>query len=405
MLHRRFTQLLLARSGADEPMVVSLRGRIRRDTDTSCPSFHGGERHELSMSLPWVYLRRYVLAMTLSIVALVFTLFAEPATSAQAQIAFEDFNSFAGAGFSPTPSAGQLDSDDWIVTGLSDGSMTFGDTRTSGDFARGTHAGGTNTGGIWAFEVSTGNRILGVQPGGDDFTPGSFEFRYLNTLSNTVTSMDVAYTVYQRNDQGRASTLGLHYSDGCITYTAVPSLTVTTEMTAVLPAPWVSSTITTTVSGLNIPASTGVFCVRWTGDDAGGSGGRDELGIDDVTVKPTEPTLIQLASFHAEVVDEAVRLVWRTAVEVDNAGFNLYRAAGQGSHYAQVNPALIAAQADPGQGASYAYTDQPGPGVFYYLLEDVDTAGKATRHGPVTAEIRTAGGQGAGKLFLPVISQ
>lgn len=59
---------------------------------------------------------------------------------------------FAGAGFSPTPAAGQLNSNAFITGGWSDapGSIGFGATSpTTGDFARGINAGATGTGGIW----------------------------------------------------------------------------------------------------------------------------------------------------------------------------------------------------------------------------------------------------------------
>ena len=48
-----------------------------------------------------------------------------------------DFTGFDGSGFAPAPAAGQLDSDDWRVTGFSAGSGTFGGTHTTNDFARG----------------------------------------------------------------------------------------------------------------------------------------------------------------------------------------------------------------------------------------------------------------------------
>lgn len=56
-----------------------------------------------------------------------------------------DFAGFTGTGFSPTPAAGQLDSDDIIVTGLSAGDLMFGDVGTTGDYARGPSRGGVST--------------------------------------------------------------------------------------------------------------------------------------------------------------------------------------------------------------------------------------------------------------------
>ena len=83
-----------------------------------------------------------------------------------------DFTGFNGSGFSPTPLAGQLDSGIWAIDGLSDGSLTFGGTATSGDFARGTDPDAVGTGGIYAFNTGNGDTALGIQPGGTDWSPG-----------------------------------------------------------------------------------------------------------------------------------------------------------------------------------------------------------------------------------------
>jgi hypothetical protein len=100
-----------------------------------------------------------------------------------------------------------------------------------------------------------------------------------------------------------------------------------------------------------------------------------------------EPTAVTLASFTAEADAESVNLAWETATEVDNAGFNLYRATSPGGPYTKVNDALIAAQGDPVSGASYSFADTPGYGVFYYKLEDVDYYGVSTLHGPLKVAV------------------
>jgi len=100
-----------------------------------------------------------------------------------------------------------------------------------------------------------------------------------------------------------------------------------------------------------------------------------------------EPTAIDLVSFTAEAGDGGVTLTWETATELDNAGFNLYRALLQDGPYTQVNDALIPAQGDPVAGASYSFLDTPDHGTFYYKLEDVDYYGVSTLHGPVKATV------------------
>jgi len=83
-----------------------------------------------------------------------------------------------------------------------------------------------------------------------------------------------------------------------------------------------------------------------------------------------------------------VTLAWETGTEVDNAGFNLYRAAAPAGPYTQVNGALIVAQGDPAAGASYTFLDKGlSHATYYYKLEDVDYHGVTTLHGPVSATV------------------
>ena len=103
---------------------------------------------------------------------------------------------------------------------------------------------------------------------------------------------------------------------------------------------------------------------------------------------PCQPTAITLASFTATAGAGSVTLDWETGTEIDNAGFNLYRAAASDGPYTKVNTALIAAEGDPVSGTSYTYLDQRLlPGTYYYKLEDVDLNGVVTTHGPISATI------------------
>jgi hypothetical protein len=98
-------------------------------------------------------------------------------------------------------------------------------------------------------------------------------------------------------------------------------------------------------------------------------------------------TAITLLSFTAQAGTDHVTLAWQTGSEVDNAGFNLWRAMAEDGPYTKLNKALIPAEGDPESGASYTYTDADVvKGVtYYYKLEDVDVHGVSTFHGPVSA--------------------
>jgi uncharacterized repeat protein (TIGR01451 family) len=212
----------------------------------------------------------------------VFLFIANPVRANSPLPVSEDFSAFTGTGFAPEPAAGQLDSDFWRVTGMSDGAGSFGGAHTTGDFARGSSAGTVSTGGIYAFDVGGGNIALGVQPGGSDFTPGEITLRVLNNSGSTVTDLDVAYTIWYNNDQGNASSFNFAYSADDASYTAVSALDFAT-LEAGDALGWQSITRTTTISGLSL-ADGASFYLQWQGDDAGAGGSRDELALDDVEV-------------------------------------------------------------------------------------------------------------------------
>ena len=104
---------------------------------------------------------------------------------------------------------------------------------------------------------------------------------------------------------------------------------------------------------------------------------------------PTEPpTAIELTEFKARVANGGtVILKWRTATEVDNAGFNIYRAEQRNGSYAQINNTLIPAKGNATSDARYRYEDTPDAGTYYYKLEDVDYNGVSTMHGPVRVRL------------------
>jgi hypothetical protein len=103
------------------------------------------------------------------------------------------------------------------------------------------------------------------------------------------------------------------------------------------------------------------------------------------------PTLIELAGFEARGAWGRVILSWSTASEKDNAGFNIYRAETENGAYEKINAAIIPARGSETAGASYRFVDwsaEKGK-AYYYKLEDVDTTGIATQHGPVSATAKT----------------
>lgn len=106
-------------------------------------------------------------------------------------------------------------------------------------------------------------------------------------------------------------------------------------------------------------------------------------------VSESGSTLVEISSIEAEAGFRQVVLSWETASEIDSAGFNVYRAAGDGD-YVQVNDGLIAAKGSATQGASYQLIDSGlRNGVSCsYILEEIDASGLATIVGEANATPR-----------------
>ena len=202
------------------------------------------------------------------------------------------FTGFTGTGFTPSPIAGQLDSDTWIIRGMSDSAApAFGATLTTADFNQGSSSGGVSTAGIYAFTVATGNTALGVQPTATDFTPGDIVLRIQNTTGSPISNLTVSYKIYVLNNDGRANSFNFSHSADDTTYTGVADLDYTSQAAASATPTWVAVTRSATLTGLSI-ANNSFYYLRWTSDDVSGTGNRDEFALDDVSVTTSTATYL-----------------------------------------------------------------------------------------------------------------
>lgn len=78
-------------------------------------------------------------------------------------------------------------------------------------------------------------------------------------------------------------------------------------------------------------------------------------------------------------------ITWKTASEVDTAGFNLYRATSPEGPWIKINDELIPPSQDPVSGGSYEFKDQTAePGkTYYYRLEEIELSGNSNRFDPI----------------------
>ena len=137
--------------------------------------------------------------------------------------------------------------------------------------------------------------------------------------------------------------------------------------------------------------------------DAGGAS-LVEAAVDDVRIEVTLSTNVELLWFEATGQVGYIELGWETASEVDNAGFDLYRAEQADGPRTQVNAELIPSLVPPGSpfGAVYEYVDgdvNPGT-IYYYWLETVGLAGESRQYGPVLAQAFSEPDQ---RIFLPLV--
>jgi len=99
---------------------------------------------------------------------------------------------------------------------------------------------------------------------------------------------------------------------------------------------------------------------------------------------PSNPLGVTLESFVANLMLEGVEVTWETVSELDNLGFNLYRATAEiggqpaTDAWIRLNTTLIPSAA-PGSPSGYVYEwrdeDASRAGDYYYRLEGVDLGG------------------------------
>jgi len=101
------------------------------------------------------------------------------------------------------------------------------------------------------------------------------------------------------------------------------------------------------------------------------------------------PTLVEMASLTATPSGNGVLIEWQTTSEIDNVGFHLWRSRAGNGKYKRITSQIVPAQGSAVMGSFYAFEDEnvlPGK-RYFYKLEDMDSSGATTLHGPVKARI------------------
>lgn len=206
----------------------------------------------------------------------------------------EDFNDFRGDGFDVNPSPSQLNSEKWRVEGLDDGDMNFGDNANTSVFARGEDDAGVTTGGVYAFEVATGDYSLGIQPTGSNFTSGNFTLRMDNQTGSTIQAIEVEYDIYYWEEADRSNYFNFRVSNDDSDYDDIENLDFET-------------TQTNNPSWQKVERDTVIYCsyweddeyfyLQWQGDDVSGSGSRDQFALNNLEISPVNLDTMEVFQF------------------------------------------------------------------------------------------------------------
>lgn len=109
------------------------------------------------------------------------------------------------------------------------------------------------------------------------------------------------------------------------------------------------------------------------------------------------PTGVEILPAKVMGADSAIVLIWETASETDNLGFNVYRSTSRSGARVRLNAEMIPTLVPPGSpfGATYEYADTTARGgrTYYYWLEDVDIYGRTGQYGPVEGKLNNMRGK------------
>jgi hypothetical protein len=202
--------------------------------------------------------------------------------------------SFTGTGFAAVPTAGQLDANAFAIDGLQDATTIFGEEQSGNDFGKGISSGGTTSGGIYAFEVAANDYALGIQPTGNDFTPGTIHLQFTNNTGAIVTDVSLAYEVYFFNNETRSNDFICSHGPDTSSLTTVSASRIYSGLESDAVPVWERNVVAIELTGLSIPAG-GTYVIAWTSVDEGG-GSSDEIALDNIQIIANPSTQLIEAS-------------------------------------------------------------------------------------------------------------
>jgi len=307
----------------------------------------------------------------------------------------ENFDSIGTSATATLPTDWRTDKNNTVrALGTWSGAGTATEQRAGNNMANNA------TNGIYNYgagpEATATDRSVGWISSGSATKSGNLYAWFQNGTGQSLTSVTISYDVekYRNGSNVAGFSIQMYYSTDGSTWTSAGSNFLTSfaadaDNSGFASAPGATSSVSAKVLSFSPAISPGGdFYLAWNYSVTSGTttSNAQGLGIDNFSIG--NPLAVTLASFEAQGSADRVTVSWETVSELDNAGFNLYRAASAAGP--QTLLAFTPSQS-PGatQSHAYSYEDlavQPGES-WWYTLEDVDVNGATTLHGPVSATV------------------
>lgn len=189
--------------------------------------------------------------------------------------------SFAGTGFSTTPSDGQLNANAWAVIGTSEGDKDFEENADDGVFAKGIPDPTMDEPGIYAVELDVDNMGIGIMASDDDFTPGYIALKIQNNTGVNALGITMSYDIYYVNDGDRSTKITGWFSPNNSIWIPFSGLDFITPAAADANPELNHQHVTITGEA---PINDGnYFYFRIQLQDEAGSGDRDQIAFDNIS--------------------------------------------------------------------------------------------------------------------------
>jgi endonuclease/exonuclease/phosphatase family metal-dependent hydrolase len=206
-------------------------------------------------------------------------------------------------------------------------------TLGSGPVFRGSGDGSSNSGGWWSYgSASSTERAPGFL-GNSTINTITWTAHWTNSIGVTVDDLALAYRAERWRQAPRPSALSVAYSLNGGGYTIVPELACTAPTVGAEAATDGNnaanfSNLTATLSGLSL-APGGVFSLRWTYTQGAGSGARQGLAIDDVSVTVGAGAFLGFNSPAITVSEtSSTNVVWITGFGISAATAEVFVISG-----------------------------------------------------------------------------